>query len=73
MPQHTVHCALLYVVMVRQVHLPYAAAHAAVMWLAGLVTCVVLEVPRRMDFTLLHSSRNRWSSQRHVRLVQQTG
>ncbi|KAG2447236.1 hypothetical protein HYH02_007976 [Chlamydomonas schloesseri] len=54
LPQHTLHCGLVYVLAAHQLRLPHAAALAALTWLAGLVTCLVLEVPRRVDFVALH-------------------
>ncbi|KAG2444497.1 hypothetical protein HXX76_001246 [Chlamydomonas incerta] len=53
LPQHTLHCGLVYVLAAHQLQLPHAAALAALTWLAGLVTCLVLEVPRRVDFAAL--------------------
>eukprot|EP00198_Chlamydomonas_reinhardtii_P000615 XP_001689950.1 predicted protein [Chlamydomonas reinhardtii] len=37
-----------------ELRLPHAAPLAAITWLAGLVTCLVLEVPRRIDFAAMH-------------------
>lgn len=54
LPQHTLHCGLVYVLAAHQLRLPHAAPLAAITWLAGLVTCLVLEVPRRIDFAAMH-------------------
>ncbi|GIL49373.1 hypothetical protein Vafri_5738, partial [Volvox africanus] len=54
LPQHTLHCVLLYVLVAHQLHLPHALARILLIWLAGFITCVVVEVPRRVDFAVLH-------------------
>ncbi|EFJ46850.1 hypothetical protein VOLCADRAFT_118053, partial [Volvox carteri f. nagariensis] len=56
LPQHTLHCVLLYVLLAHQLHISHALARILLIWLAGFATCVVVEVPRRVDFAVLHCS-----------------
>ncbi|PNH03179.1 hypothetical protein TSOC_010773 [Tetrabaena socialis] len=58
LPQHTLHCALLYGLASYRLRLPVAACvlRFLLIWLAGFVTCLVVEVPRRADFTALHAT-----------------
>ncbi|KAG2493641.1 hypothetical protein HYH03_008158 [Edaphochlamys debaryana] len=55
LPQHTLHCVLLYALVAFQLGLPHAFARVFLIWLSGFVTCLIVEIPRRVDFAVLHS------------------